>query len=160
MASTLALLRRLTTAKVDFVLVGGLAAIAHGSAVVTEDVDVVVRFDELTLRRLFEALSGTNPRERMSPQRPALGDDPLKYVRSRTLDVTTDEGVLDLLGEITGVGGFERVAANAVTVSLDGQTVRVMRLEDLIASKRAMGRPKDLRVAVELEAVLSRRDAS
>ncbi len=64
MASTLGLLRRLTKENVEFILVGGMAAIVHGSASVTEDVDVCIRFDEETLRGVFRALVGTHPVER------------------------------------------------------------------------------------------------
>lgn len=156
MASTLGLLHRLVTQNVDFVLVGGLAAIAHGSAAVTEDVDVCIRFDEETLRRVFLALDGTNPRQRMSPSRPALGSDAAHFVGNRNLYVTTDEGVIDFLGEITGVGAFERVAANAVSLNLGNFPVRVLGLEDLILAKRALARPKDLRVVQEMELVLAR----
>lgn len=60
MGSTLGLLRRLLTENVEFVVVGGFAAIAHGSAAATEDVDVCVRFDLPTLERNFRALAGTH----------------------------------------------------------------------------------------------------
>ena len=156
MASTLALLRRLVTEKVEFVLVGGMAAIAHGSASVTEDVDVCIRFDESTLRGVFRALEGTHPRERMNPARPPLGADPLRFVGYRNLYIVTDEGVIDLLGEITGLGPYDRVAASAVTLQLTDFPVRVVGLQDLITSKRTLGRPKDQRVARELELVLAR----
>ena len=154
MASTLGLLRRLVMEKVEFVLVGGMAAIAHGSASVTEDVDVCIRFDEATMRGVLRALEGTNPRERMNPARPPLGSDPLRFVGNRNLYVTTDDGVIDFLGEITGLGQYERVGASAVTLQLGDFSVRVVGLRDLIASKRALARPKDLRVARELEIVL------
>lgn len=144
------------TEKVDFVLVGGMAAIAHGSASVTEDVDVCIRFDEATPRGVFTALDGTNPRERMNPARPPLGSDPLRFVGNRNLYVTTDDGVIDFLGEITGLGTYERVAAAAVTLQLADFQVRVVGLRDLIVSKRALARPKDLRVVHELELVLQR----
>ncbi len=156
MASTLALLRRLVVEKVEFVLVGGMAAIAHGSASVTEDVDVCIRFDEPTLRGVFRALEGTSPRERMNPARPPLGADPLRFVGNRNLYVTTDDGIIDFLGELTALGSYDRVAAQAVTLQLADFSVRVVGLRDLITSKRALGRPKDLRVAHELEAVLAR----
>lgn len=156
MASTLGLLRRLVAEKVEFILVGGLAAIAHGSASVTEDVDVCIRFDEPTLTGIFRALEGTNPRERMNPARPPLGVDPSRFVGNRNLYVTTDEGVIDFLGELTGLGAFEQVAAKAVTLLLADFEVRVVGLEDLIRSKRTLARPKDLRVARELELVLQR----
>ena len=97
MASTFELLRRLVREKVEFVLVGGMAAPAHGSVSVTEDVDVCVRFDAGTIGRLERALSDLQP-------------------------------------------------------DLD---VRVIGLADLILSKRTVARPKDLRVARELELVLA-----
>jgi hypothetical protein len=133
-----------------------MAAIAHGSAAVTEDVDVCIRFDEPTLRGVFRALEGTNPRERMNKARPTLGSDPLKFVGYRNLYVTTDLGVLDLLGEISAVGGFEQVSANALALEIAGIPMKVMAIRDLITSKRSVGRPKDLRVARELELVLER----
>lgn len=156
MASTLELLRRLTEARVEFVLVGGMAAVAHGSASVTEDVDVCIRFDAQTLTRVFEALRGTNARERMNSARAPLGDDPLRYVGYRNLYVVTDEGVIDFLSEILAVGGLDEVAKEAVSLDLGGFSCRVIGLKSLILCKRALGRPKDLRVAGELEAVLRR----
>lgn len=156
MASTLALLRRLTAANVDFVLVGGLAAIVHGSTVVTEDADVCLRFDEQTLSRLFRALEGLNPRERMNAARPPLGNDPGRFVGNRNRYLVTDEGVLDLLGDIVAVGAFEAVRAASLEVDLGDFSCRVLSLEALLACKRALGRPKDLRVVAELEAVLRR----
>lgn len=128
-------LRRLTEAKVEFVLVGGMAAIAHGSASVTQDVDVCIRFDEQTLSKVLTALRGTNPRERMSAARPALSD---------------------LLGEVIAVGGLDALQRSAVTLGLGGFQCSVIGLRSLIDCKRALGRPKDLRVATELEAVLAR----
>ena len=81
MASTLDLpAKKLTEHGVPFVLVGGMAAAAHGSTLVTEDVDVCVRFDLDTLERLLAALQGTRPRHRTPPNYPELSDDPTAYV--------------------------------------------------------------------------------
>lgn len=155
MASTLELLRRLVREKVEFVLVGGMAAIAHGSLSVTEDVDVCVRFDAETVQRLERALSDLQPLQRMSAARAPVGDWG-RFIGNRNLYLDTDLGVLDLLGELTGLGTWERVVANAVTLRLQPDLeVRVIGLTDLIASKRALARPKDLRVARELEHVLA-----
>jgi len=74
----------------------------------------------------------------------------------RHLYVTTDDGVIDFHGEITGLGSFERVAQNAVDIRLAGSPLRVIGIEDLIVSKRKLARPKDQRVALELEAVLKK----
>ena len=92
----------------------------------------------------------------MNTARPPLGADPRRFVGNRNLYVTTDEGVIDFLGELTGLGSFDRVAANAVNLRLADFEVRVLGLEDLIRSKRTVARPKDLRVARELELVLER----
>ena len=156
MASTLALLRRLQRQNVDFVLVGGLAAIAHGSASTTHDADICVRFDEPTMRGVLRALDGLNPRHRMTPQQLPLGDDPLRYIGYKNLYVACDEGIIDFLGELTGVGDFTRVNASAVEMNLGDFSCRVIGLDDLILSKRSVGRPKDQRVARELELVRER----
>jgi hypothetical protein len=156
MASTLALLQRLLTEKVEFVLVGGLAAIAHGSATTTHDADVCVRFDETSVRGILRALAGLNPRHRMTPQKLPLGDDPLRYVGNRNLYVVCDEGIIDFLGELTGVGDFARINASAVEMQVSTFSCRVISLDDLILSKRSVGRPKDKQVARELELVRER----
>lgn len=155
MASTLELLRRLSAEKVEFVLIGGMAAIAHGASTVTEDADVCIRFDLHTLRGVFRALEGLNPRQRMHPARLPLGGSPEAFVGTRNLYVVTDEGVLDLLGEVVAVGNYEAVRARAVDFDLGGFTCKVLGLEALIECKRALGRPKDHQVARELERVLA-----
>jgi hypothetical protein len=156
MASILDLLRRLVDAHACFVLVGGMAGAAHGSSIVTEDVDVCVPFDEENIGRVLDALRGLNPKMRMRPDRPPVPDDVSQLRGLRNLYVVCDAGQIDLLGEITGVGGYDLVMRGAITLDLGGFECRVMGLEDLIRSKRALGRPKDLRAAAELEIVLQR----
>ncbi|MFT3839492.1 MAG: hypothetical protein QM723_21090 [Myxococcaceae bacterium] len=156
MGSTLDLLRRLTEAKVDYVLVGGMAAIAHGASTVTEDADICINFDLATLTAAFKALEPLHPRQRMNPAKPPLGTDPAPFVGYKNLYLLTDDGVLDLLGEVVAVGGYERVAARAVELDLGAFRCRVMGLDDLIECKRALGRPKDVRAAAELDRVRAR----
>lgn len=152
MATTLDLLRRLVENGVEFVLVGGMAAVAHGSSIVTEDVDVCIRFDLPTLTRLLDALRGSHPKQRMQPQRTPLSDDPASYVGWRNLYVVTDEGQLDLLGEVTGIGELDELLPGSQEIDLGAFRCRVMGVDDLIKAKRLLGRPKDLRVVEELEA--------
>lgn len=156
MASTLDLLRRLADHGVEYVLVGGMAAAAHGSSVVTEDVDICIRFDLATLERLLAALRDSHPRQRMQPQRDPLSDDPKTYLGWRNLYVVTDEGQLDVLSEVTGVGGLDDLLPRSDELDLGGFRCRVIGLDDLIRAKRTLGRPKDIRVALELEAVRRR----
>ena len=151
------LLKRLADAKVEFVLVGGMAATVHGASIVTDDLDICVSFDLATCERILLALAGLDPYERMRPDRRPLSLDARAFVGFRHLYVSSNLGVLDLLGEITGVGGYDVLVKGALEVQLDGFAVRVMSLDDLLASKRAMARPKDLRMAIELELIRSRR---
>lgn len=156
MASTLELLRRLTSQRVDFVLVGGMAAIAHGSSTVTEDADVCIRFDLPTLEALFRAVESLHPRQRMHPDRPPLGDSPAAFVGYKNLYLTTDEGVLDLLGDVLEVGSFDQVRANSEEFDLGGFSCRVLSLQALMTCKRALGRPKDHQVVEQLRLVQER----
>jgi predicted nucleotidyltransferase len=156
MASTLELLKRLTDHRVEFVLVGGMAATLHGSALVRQDVDVCTHFSQENVERILAALEGLNPRQRMVSGRPALSTDAAAYTGWPNLYVTTDLGQLDFLGQITGVGNYTAVSRGAVEVDLGGFRCRVMGLDDLIQAKRSLGRPKDLRSAEELEAVRRR----
>ena len=67
--------------------------------------------------------------------------------------LATDLGDIDLLGEVAGVGDYAAALAASEEVELFGATFRVLNLDALIASKRAAGRPKDLMVLPELEAL-------
>jgi len=69
---------------------------------------------------------------------------------------TTDIGVLDLLGEVRGVGYYENVLAGSTTYELFGYLVPVIDIGKLITAKRSAGRPKDLIVIPELEAIQER----
>jgi hypothetical protein len=157
MASTLDLLKHLTEHHVEFVLIGGMAATVHGSSVVTEDVDLCTHFSLANVERILAALDGLHPRQRMTPDRPALSADASTYVGWRNLYVVTDLGQLDLLGQVTGVGDYSALRQHAISIDLGEFTCWVMGVDDLIRSKIALGRPKDLRVAKELEALRTAR---
>ena len=125
----------------------------------TYDLDVCVRLDEPTAARIVHALSGLDPRHRMRPDRLPVTLDTAALTGMRNLYVATTLGVVDFLGEVTGVGQFAEVDREATSVALGDFNVKVMSLDQLIASKRAMARPKDLRVLVELELIRAKRRA-
>jgi hypothetical protein len=133
-----------------------MAAAAHGSAMVTEDVDVCIRFDLETLTRILAALRDSHPRHRMRPDRPIVSESPESLVGWRNLYLATDAGQLDLVSDVTGVGSYEAVAAHAEELDLGTFRCKVMGVDDLIRAKRTLGRPKDIRVALELEAIRRR----
>lgn len=148
-----ALLRLLVENKVDFIIVGGAAATAHGSARLTQDLDVVYKRTSENITRIVNALSEINPYLRGAP--PGLPFDWSVQTIQRGLNFTlvTTLGALDLLGEISGGGGYEQLLPETIDIEIAGVSCKCLNLERLIKVKRAAGRPKDLEVVAELEQI-------
>lgn len=154
------LLKRLADNDVRFVVIGGVAATAHGSPLVTHDVDVCAPLDQDNLGRIIQALRDLEPRFRMHPAKPPLPEQAAQLAGFRNLCLVTQPGVIDILSEVTGVGSYDDVEQHSVTMDLGGFQCRVLDLETLIIAKRAAGRNKDMRTVTELEAIRQRRRAS
>jgi len=148
-----ALLRLLTENEVEFIIVGGAAATAHGSARLTFDLDIVYRRSTENILRLVETLKPINPYLRGAP--PGLPFDWSVPTIQKGLNFTliTTLGSLDLLGEIVGGGGFEQLRSETIEVEIAGVNCLCLNLERLIAVKRAAGRIKDLEVVAELQQI-------
>jgi predicted nucleotidyltransferase len=148
-----ALLKRLVEADVDFVVVGGIAAVAHGSAAITRDLDITYAADRENLDRLGEVLVALDARLRgVTDDVPFVPDGrTLRHTRILTLD--TPDGRLDLLAQPDGSPGYARLRERSWFVEVVGVQVRVASLDDLIAMKKAAGRPKDLVAVEELEVI-------
>jgi hypothetical protein len=158
MGTILELLRRLSAAGVEHVVIGGIAARLHGSALPTEDLDVCCPMTTENMSRLLAAIGTLNPRFRLHPKTPSLSSDPLVLSQFRNLLLETDLGKLDVLAEVTGLGGFDEVVRQSVAIDVEGRPTRVLDLDALIAAKRAAGRTKDQMGLVYLEAAKQRRD--
>ena len=154
------LLRRLADAGLDFVIVGGFAAVTHGSAYLTRDVDICALLTSENVAKLRAALRDWNPKHRLVPQRLSFLSHPPPGEAVNNLYLETDKGVVDILSSILGVGDFERLRSAAEEVAVDGVIYRVMSLADLIAAKEALGREKDLLTAKELRAIAAKRNAT
>lgn len=148
------LLGALVDAGVDFILVGGMAATAHGSARLTRDVDVVYARTPENITRLVRALAPHRPYLRGAPRGLPFAWDEATLTRGLNFTLTTDIGDIDLLGEITGGGGFEALRTHTETMFLFGREILCLNLQWLIHVKRAAGRPHDLEVIAELELLL------
>src|SRR5882724_11930189 len=148
------LLKRLNDSGVEFVLIGGMAAIDHGGSIVTDDVDVCVHFNLDTITKILKALDGLNPKHRMRPDHMRLSEDPAMFEHFKNLYVTCDLGVIDFLGELPLFGSFDDVLRNSTSMNLSGFACRVLNAHVLMDVKRAVGREKDLRVVKELEGLL------
>jgi len=143
---------------VDFVLVGGYSAVLHGSTQMTRDVDVVCSLDAISGTKLVEALKGIHPTHRMVPDpRPLVvsdfGSDGLQ-----NLYLKTDLGILDCLGEVRGVGDLAACKARSEKMTIGDIEFQILDILSLIEAKIAMGRPRDLVTAKELETIVAQRN--
>jgi hypothetical protein len=152
-----ALVRLLTDGEVEFVVVGRLAAVVHGSAHVTYDVDVCYNRSPDNLERLSHTLAQIRPVLRGAPPVLPFRLDLPTLKAGLNFTPATELGALDLLGEVSGLGGFREALAASDAVELFDRTVRVLSLPALIAAKKAAGRGKDLLIVPELEALLALR---
>jgi predicted nucleotidyltransferase len=152
------LLRVLGDGHVEYVLVGGAAAIVHGSARLTLDVDVVYRRSPENLARIVASLAATQPYLRGAPAGLPFRWDVETLQRGLNFTLITTLGPIDLLGEITGAGSYENLLPDTVVVKAFGVECRCITLEGLIRVKRAAGRIKDLEAIAELEALWEERD--
>jgi hypothetical protein len=154
LAKMLAMLAR---SGVEFVLVGGYAAVAHGVSLVTQDVDICCRFTRENLFRLQEILGKLHPRHRMTPQKLPLELTDDLCARLKNLYLETDLCILDCLSEVKGVGGFEEVLAHSIELAFPEGAFRVLDLDALIHAKEAMDRPQDRLALTQLRAIQERK---
>jgi hypothetical protein len=144
-----ALLDVLGAHDVDFVLVGGLAGIAHGSAYNTFDLDIVYARDALNLERLVASLRELGASLRGAPAGLPLQLDAVTLRSGMNFTFTTSFGPLDILGDAAGAPAYHELRAASTEAEIRGRTVRVASLDHLIAMKEAAGRPKDKLMATE-----------
>jgi len=134
---------------VRFVLIGGFAGKLWGSPTVTTDIDVCYARDNENLDALARALRELGATPRGAPANLPLRLDGRTLAAGDHFTLTTRLGELDCLGTPQGSSGFAELDRNAADFDLEGLTVRVASLDDLIRLKRAAGRPKD-RIEVEV----------
>lgn len=133
---------------VRFIVIGGYAAAIRGSPVITGDVDICYARDDANLERLAEALRDLGATLRGAPPDVPFQLDAKTLKRGDAFTFNTTLGPLDCVGTPAGTAGFEDLDAEASDEDLDGLTLRVSSIEDLMRMKRAAGRTKDL-IALE-----------
>ncbi len=148
------LIDALDAAGVEFVVIGGVAAVAHGSATATFDLDLCYARDGANLGRLTRALAPLHPYLRGADLGLPFVFDVRAVRNGMNFTLSTDVYDLDLLGEVAGVGSYDKVLAESEGVLIYGREHKVLRLEALIRAKKAAGRQKDLNALPELEALL------
>jgi hypothetical protein len=136
---------------VEFIVIGGIAARVHGSARVTQDVDVVYARSDANIARMVKALAPFNPYLRGAP--PNLPFEwSVKTVKAGlNFTLLTTIGSIDVLGEVVGGGRYEDLAPHSMTETVFGHPAMVVSLPWLIQLKRAAGRVRDFEAIAELE---------
>ena len=148
------LLRALGAGGVEFILIGGVAARAHGSARLTDDVDVSYARSDANLARLVSALAPYKPYLRGAPKGLPFEWSAATLRAGLNFTLTTTLGAIDIQGEIVGGGRYEDLLPHTLAVPIFGRETKLLDLPWLIHVKRAAGRPKDLEIIAELEALL------
>lgn len=146
--SAIPLLTTLHRHGVQFIVIGGIAGIAHGSPMLTRDLDICYERTPENFRALARALQELHASLRGAPPDLPFELDARTIQKGDHFTFSTDLGDLDCLGTPSGTQGYLDLLANAVEFDLEGTPVRITGLDDLIRMKRAAGRPKDL-VAIE-----------
>lgn len=143
---------------VQYVLIGGIAAVAHGSPFPTADVDITPAPDVENLGRLSRALTALDARVRVEgvPDGLPFTHDAASLASGSTWNLTTRHGDLDLCLVPAGTAGFDDLRRDAARTELLGVVVLVASLADVIRSKQAANRPKDQRVLPTLRELLGR----
>ena len=150
------LLTRLNRHGVEFVIIGGVCGIMHGSTLLTTDLDVCCRFTPENLRRLETAVNDLNPVHRLTANKLPfeLTDELCRSIKN--LHLQTDLGKLDCLGHVKGVGDYEQAWDCSVVFRFSYGDFRILDLDTLIISKEAMGRERDLEAVRQLRAIKER----
>lgn len=148
----LELLRALSEHQVEYILIGGAAATLHGSARLTQDIDIVYRRTRENIARLADALAPFKPYPRDAPPGLPFRWDAQTLWRGLNFTLETTAGYIDLWGEVAG-GNYESLQEHTIEVEIEGTAVRVVDLDTLIRLKRAAGRPRDYEAIAELESL-------
>lgn len=137
------LLEPLTRHGVDFVLIGGMAGIARGSAYPSFDLDIVYARDRANVARLVSALEEIGVRLRGAPPDLPFVLDSRTIENGVNFTFITPYGDFDVLGDVAGIRSFDDLKSGATEMEIHGVPVRVASLDHLIAMKRAANRTKD-----------------
>ena len=154
------LIKGLVAGGIRFVLVGGLAASAQGSAYVTLDMDICYERTRENIGKIVAYLKSIRARLRGAPGDVPFILDERTFSFGINFTFQTDLGDLDLLGEMAGVGPYAEALKLSDTLDLFGHRVDVLSIEGLIRAKKAAGRPKDIAHMKELEAIREKKQES
>ena len=136
----------------EFVVIGGVAAIAHGASRSTRDLDVVAPFTPENLQHLLDALGPHGVKHFTRQDLGCVAQSARELSAFRVLLLESDLGRLDVLREVPPIGPHERVESVEMEL-VEGLRSRVISLDQLIEVKAWLTRPQDKDVERELRAI-------
>lgn len=151
-SNLIGILRVLDTHGVEFIVVGGMAAVIGGAPIVTHDIDVLRRRSTENVSALLAALNELDAVYRGDKR--GLRPDASHLAGTGHLLLETSLGQLDLLGALDAQTTYDEVLPDTYEITIEAMVVRVVTLERLLVIKRALGRPKDHLMALQIEATL------
>lgn len=153
-----ALLSRLQSHHVEFVIIGGVCGLMHGVPLVTRDLDICCSFTKENLHRLESAVSDLHPFHRLAATKLPLQLTDELCSRLKNLYLRTDLGTLDCLSEVAGIGGYEQALERSVSCHLSYGEFRILSIDALIVAKEAVGRERDREAVRFLRAIKERKE--
>lgn len=143
------LFRALGNHGVDFVVIGGLAGLAHGSAYPTFDLDVAYARDRANIERMAAALKELDVTLRGAPPDLPFQVDAQTLSNGSNFTFDSPYGSFDILGDVAGISAYDELKGKSDAALIEDIEVRVASIDHLIAMKRAANRPKDQLMAEE-----------
>jgi hypothetical protein len=147
------ILRRLVERGVDFVVIGGIAGVLHGSARNTFDLDICFATDDANLAALGDVLTALGARLKGVDENVPFVPEARTLRQVELLTLVTSLGELDVVSRPPGAPAYSELRRNADRYDLGGFNVAVASIDDLLAMKQAAGRAKDLLDIEELQAI-------